>query len=97
MSMTLTDGLSHGTYLLDNDPGNPMVICLSYAWMINALKVPPLSATPRADLALTVWAKFHPTADIGSHIQGDPITLKRGDGSGFPRCLNGCVAGELPL
>lgn len=36
MSMTLTDRLTRGTYLFDNGPGKPGVMCLSYAWMGDA-------------------------------------------------------------
>ena len=32
MSMTLTDRLTRGTYLLDNGDGKPGVICLTYTW-----------------------------------------------------------------
>ncbi|PZS21210.1 MAG: amine oxidase, partial [Pseudonocardiales bacterium] len=33
MSMTLTDRLTRGTYLFDNGPDRPGVICLTYSWM----------------------------------------------------------------
>ena len=42
MSMTLTDRMTRGTYLLDHGPDRPAVICLSYTWMGDALKWLPL-------------------------------------------------------
>ena len=36
MSMTLTDRMTRGTYLFDNGPDQPAVICLSYTWMGDA-------------------------------------------------------------
>jgi monoamine oxidase len=41
MSMTLTDRLTRGTYLFDNGDDKPGVICLSYSWMSDALKMLP--------------------------------------------------------
>ena len=45
MSMTLTDRLTRGTYLFDNGDDRPGVICLSYSWMSDALKMLPLPST----------------------------------------------------
>src|SRR5438067_7257094 len=44
MSTTLTDRLTRGTYLLDNGPDQPALICLSYTWNDDALKWLPLDA-----------------------------------------------------
>ncbi|NEE45327.1 FAD-dependent oxidoreductase, partial [Streptomyces sp. SID8455] len=38
MSMTLTDRMTRGTYLLDDGPDKPAVICLSYTWCDDSLK-----------------------------------------------------------
>ena len=46
MSMTLTDRLTRGTYLFDNGADRPGVICLSYSWMSDALKMLPLPVEP---------------------------------------------------
>lgn len=75
MSMTLTDRLTRGTYLFDNGPDQPAVICLSYAWMSDALKMLPHPPHKRVQLALDALRKIYPEVDIASHIVGDPITI----------------------
>lgn len=75
MSMTLTDRLTRGTYLFDHGPDQPGVICLSYAWMGDALKMLPQSSEKRVQLALAALKKIYPTVDIASHIIGEPITV----------------------
>lgn len=75
MSMTLTDRLTRGTYLFDNGPDQPAVMCLSYAWMGDALKMLPHSSEKRVQLALAALKKIYPTVDIASHIIGEPITI----------------------
>ncbi|MEZ5703694.1 MAG: FAD-dependent oxidoreductase [Burkholderiaceae bacterium] len=75
MSMTLTDRLTRGTYLFDHGPDQPGVICLSYAWMGDALKMLPQSSERRVQLALAALKKIYPTVDIASHIIGEPITV----------------------
>ncbi|MBS3911196.1 MAG: FAD-dependent oxidoreductase [Hydrogenophaga sp.] len=75
MSMTLTDRLTRGTYLFDNGPDKPAVICLSYAWMSDALKMLPHPPNKRVQLALDALKKIYPTVDIAGHIVGDPITI----------------------
>ncbi len=75
MSMTLTDRLTRGTYLFDNGPDKPAVMCLSYAWMGDALKMLPQSPEKRVNLALSALKKIYPKVDIASHIVGDPITV----------------------
>ena len=75
MSMTLTDRLTRGTYLFDNGPDRPAVICLSYAWMSDALKMLPHPPARRVQLALEALKKIYPNVDIAGHIVGDPITI----------------------
>ena len=75
MSMTLTDRLTRGTYLFDNGPDQPAVICLSYAWMSDALKMLPHPPAKRVQLALDALRQIYPDVDIASHIVGDPITV----------------------
>ena len=75
MSMTLTDRLTRGTYLFDNGPDQPGVICLSYAWMGDALKMLPHTSEKRVQLALSALKKIYPTVDIAGHIIGEPITV----------------------
>ena len=75
LSMTLTDRLTRGTYLFDNGPDKPGVICLSYAWMSDALKMLPHGTDKRVALALSALQKIYPDVDIASHIIGDPISV----------------------
>ena len=75
LSMTLTDRLTRGTYLFDNGDGKPGVICLTYSWMSDAMKMLPHTVEHRVRLALLALKKIYPTVDIASHIIGDPITV----------------------
>lgn len=75
LSMTLTDRLTRGTYLFDNGPDKPAVMCLSYAWMSDALKMLPHPPAKRVQLALDALRKIYPMVDIAGHIVGDPITI----------------------
>ncbi|MFK3942496.1 flavin monoamine oxidase family protein [Pseudomonas monteilii] len=75
LSMTLTDRLTRGTYLFDNGDDRPGVICLSYAWMSDALKMLPHPVERRVQLALDALKKIYPKTDIAGHIIGDPITI----------------------
>jgi tryptophan 2-monooxygenase len=51
------------------------VICLSYAWMGDALKMLPHPPEKRVQLALAALKKIYPKVDIASHIIGEPITI----------------------
>ncbi len=75
MSTTLTDRLTRGTYLFDNGENQPAVICLTYSWMSDALKMLPHTVEHRVRLALSALKKIYPDVDIASHIVGDPITV----------------------
>lgn len=75
MSMTLTDRLTRGTYLFDNGDDKPGVICLSYSWMSDALKMLPYPVEKRVKLALDALKKIYPNVDIAARIIGDPITV----------------------
>lgn len=83
MSTTLTDRLTRGTYLLDNGPDKPALICLSYTWNDDALKWLPLDANERVRLMLHSLGKIYPGVDIASHIVGDPITVSWEDDPNF--------------
>ena len=83
MSTTLTDRLTRGTYLLDNGPGQPALICLSYTWNDDALKWLPLDADERVRLMLHSLKQIYPTVDIASHIVGEPITVSWEDDPNF--------------
>ena len=75
MSTTLTDRLTRGTYLFDNGDDQPAVICLTYSWMSDAMKMLPHTVEHRVRLALRALKKIYPDVDIASHIVGDPITV----------------------
>jgi tryptophan 2-monooxygenase len=94
MSMTLTDRLTRGTYLFDNGPGRPAVICLSYSWMSDSLKMLPHSIDRRVELALNALAKIYPDVDIRSHIVGDPVTVTWEDDPYFLGAFKGALPGH---
>ena len=94
MSMTLTDRLTRGTYLFDNGPDQPAVICLSYAWMGDALKMLPQPVEKRVELALAALKKIYPTVDIASHIMGDPICVSWEADPHFLGAFKGALPGH---
>ncbi len=76
MSMTLTDRMTRGTYLLEgSDPDGPAAICMSYTWCDDSLKWLPLSANERLEVMLSSLSKIYPGVDVRSHITGDPVTV----------------------
>ncbi|GAA1458639.1 NAD(P)/FAD-dependent oxidoreductase [Nocardiopsis exhalans] len=76
MSMTLTDRMTRGTYLLEGeDPDGPAAICMSYTWCDDSLKWLPLSGNERLEVMLASLGKIYPGVDIRSHITGDPVTV----------------------
>jgi lysine 2-monooxygenase len=75
MSMTLSDRMTRGTYLLDHGDDQPGVICLSYTWNDDALKWLPLPIDERVRLMLHALKQIYPEVDIARHIVGDPITV----------------------
>lgn len=75
MSMTLTDRMTRGTYLLDDGPDRPAVMCLSYTWSDDALKWLPLDVNERMEVMLKSLAEIYPGVDIRRHITGDPVTI----------------------
>ncbi|MHC5654871.1 flavin monoamine oxidase family protein [Stappia sp.] len=94
LSMTLTDRLTRGTYLFDNGPDKPAVICLSYAWMTDALKVLPLPAEKRVELALSALRQIYPGVDIASHIRGNPICVSWEADENFLGAFKGALPGH---
>lgn len=94
MSMTLTDRLTRGTYLFDNGPNKPAVMCLSYTWMADALKMLPLSPEERARLALNALEKIYPNLDIRSHIIGQPISVSWEADPNFLGAFKGALPGH---
>jgi len=94
MSMTLTDRNTRGTYLFGHGPDQPGVICLSYAWMSDAMKVLPMSARERAELAIDTLEKIYPTAGLRSHIVGEPITVSWEADPNFLGAFKGALPGH---
>ncbi|GGF46333.1 tryptophan synthase subunit alpha [Marmoricola endophyticus] len=94
MSMTLTDRLTRGTYLFDNGPDRPAVICLSYSWMSDSLKMLPHPVERRVELALAALAKIYPGVDIRSRIVGDPVTVSWEDDPHFLGAFKGALPGH---
>ncbi|MGW8375888.1 NAD(P)/FAD-dependent oxidoreductase [Streptomyces sp. ODS28] len=76
MSMTLTDRMTRGTYLLDEGgPDRPASICLSYTWCDDSLKWLPLDANERMEVMLKSLGEIYPGVDIRKHITGNPVTV----------------------
>ena len=75
MSMTLTDRMCRGTYLLEFGDDRPALICLSYTWSDDSLKLLALDGTERMDLMLDSLAKIYPRVNIREHIIAAPVTL----------------------
>jgi len=94
MSMTLTDRLTRGTYLFDHGDDQPGVICLTYSWMSDALKMLPEPVDRRVRLALKALSKIYPGVDIASHIIGDPITVSWEADRHFLGAFKGALPGH---
>lgn len=94
MSMTLTDRLTRGTYLFDLGENSPAVICLSYSWMSDALKLLPLDVDRRVQLALNALERIYPGVDIRGHIIGDPITVSWEADPNFLGAFKGALPGH---
>ena len=94
MSMTLTDRLTRGTYLFDHGDDRPGVICLSYAWMGDALKMLPHPPEKRVRLALDALKKIYPKLDIAGHIIGEPITISWEADPHFLGAFKGALPGH---
>ncbi len=94
MSTTLTDRLTRGTYLFDNGPDRPGVICLSYSWMGDALKMLPHPVEKRVQLALDALTKIYPGVDIRGHVIGEPITVSWEADPHFLGAFKGALPGH---
>ena len=94
MSMTLSDRVTRGTYLFDHGEGRPGVICLSYSWMSDALKVLPMTADQRVELMLDALRKIYPGLDIAARIIGNPITVSWEADPNFLGAFKGALPGH---
>jgi lysine 2-monooxygenase len=75
MSMTLSDRMTRGTYLLDQGEGEPGLICLSYTWADDSLKWLPLSAQERMEVMLASLREIYPDVDLRRHVIASPVTV----------------------
>jgi len=75
MSMTLTDRLTRGTYLLDDGDDKPGVVCLSYTWNDDAMKWLSLPVDERVRLMLHSLRQVYPGVELTEHMLGEPITV----------------------
>jgi tryptophan 2-monooxygenase len=75
MSMTLTDRMPRGTYLLDDGDDRPAVICLSYTWTDDSSKWLVLDAEERVEVALDSLRAIYPNVDVRRRIIANPITI----------------------
>lgn len=94
MSVTLTDRMTRGTYLFEDGPNAPAVMCLTYSWMSDALKMEPLPVEKRVDLALDALRKIYPKVDITQHIIGNPITVSWESDENFLGAFKGALPGH---
>ncbi len=94
MSITLTDRLTRGTYLFDLGDDRPGVVCLTYSWMSDALKMLPQPVERRVELALTALHKIYPKVDLARHIIGDPITVSWESDPNFLGAFKGALPGH---
>ncbi|MGF1599234.1 MAG: flavin monoamine oxidase family protein [Acidimicrobiales bacterium] len=94
LSMTLTDRHTRGTYLFDHGPDQPGVICLSYAWMSDAMKVLPKSARERAEMAIAALEKIYPSAGLRRHVIGEPISISWEADPNFLGAFKGALPGH---
>jgi tryptophan 2-monooxygenase len=94
MSQTLTDRLTRGTYLFDIGDDKPGVICLSYSWMSDSLKMLPETVEQRVELCLDALKKIYPRLDLASHIIGDPITVSWEQDPNFLGAFKGALPGH---
>ena len=77
MSMTLTDRMPRGTYLLETPAGDdgPGVICLSYTWTDDAMKWLPLSVEDRVAVAMASLRAIYPHVDLAARTIAPPLTV----------------------
>jgi len=94
MSMTLTDRLTRGTYLFDNGDDKPGVICLTYSWMGDAMKMLPLPVEQRVELALGALEKIYPEVNLRNHIIGQPISISWESDPHFLGAFKGALPGH---
>jgi tryptophan 2-monooxygenase len=86
--------LTRGTYLFDLGDDRPGVICLTYSWMSDALKMLPQPVERRVELALSALQKIYPKVYLARHIIGDPITVSWESDPNFLGAFKGALPGH---
>lgn len=94
LSMTLTDRLTRGTYLFDFGVKRPAVICLSYSWMGDSMKMLPYDDEHRVKLAMKALKKIYPHTNIENHIRGLPATISWEGEKNFLGAFKGALPGH---
>jgi tryptophan 2-monooxygenase len=94
LSMTLTDRLPRGTYLFDDGPDRPAVICLSYTWNDDAQKWLSQPPDERVKLLLRSLKQIYPDVDIAAHLLGEPITVSWEQEPNFMGAFRGSLPGH---
>ena len=75
MSMTLTDRMPRGTYLIDLGDDRPGVVCLSYTWTDDSMKWLSLSVQERVDVAVDALRSIYPDVDLHERIIAPPVSV----------------------
>jgi lysine 2-monooxygenase len=75
MSMTLTDRMPRGTYLIDLGDDRPGVVCLSYTWTDDSMKWLSLSVEDRVAVAMESLRAVHPHVDLRRRMVAPPLTV----------------------
>ncbi|MEO0763527.1 MAG: FAD-dependent oxidoreductase, partial [Pseudomonadota bacterium] len=70
------------------------VICLTYSWMTDALKMLALPVERRVELALDALSKVYPGVDVAGHIIGEPITVSWEADPNFLGAFKGALPGH---
>lgn len=94
LATTLSDRLTRGTYLFDYGSDNPAVVCLTYSWMGDALKVLPLSVDQRTHLSLSALGKMYPDLQLEQHIKSRPISISWELEENFLGAFKGALPGH---
>jgi len=73
MSVTLSDRLTRGTYLLDYNGAG--AICTSYTWNDDALKFLPFDANTRFEQTMSVLQSVYPEVPFADYIGDTKVTI----------------------
>jgi tryptophan 2-monooxygenase len=96
MSMTLTDRMPRGSYLLETAAGDdgPGVVCLSYTWTDDAMKWLPLSVEDRVAVAMASLRQIYPHVDLSSRTIAPPLTVSWENESWFSGAFKANLPGQ---